>query len=123
MLFLLASYWIIFEDLHFQVLCLWQDLIYIFFRRFYFGGKIFQTEYEMKSLFMKICLKMFWDLGEALEEIYEIENVDSEDIMEEDSPTTMDNKDSLDIMMEDSSNVIFRRKTTELRRGLQSMCS
>ena len=60
---------------------------------------------------------------EALEEIYVIENVDSVDIMEEDPPTTMDNKDSLDIMMEDSSNVIFRRKTTELRRGLQSMCS
>ena len=42
---------------------------------------------------------MFWVWGEALEEIYEIENVDSEDIMEEDSPSTIDNMDSLDIML------------------------
>ena len=47
-----------------------------------------------------------------MEEIYEIENVDFEDIMEEDSPTIMDDKDSLDIMMEDLSTVIFGRKTT-----------
>ena len=60
---------------------------------------------------------MIWDWGEALEDIYEIENVDSEDIMEEDLPTTMDNKDSLDIMMEDLSTVMFGRKTTEVRRA------
>ena len=54
-----------------------------------------------------------------MEEIYELENVDSEDIMEEDSPTTMNNKDSLDIMMEDLSTVIFGRKTTEVRRAIE----
>ena len=54
----------------------------------------------MKSLLMKIYLKMFCDWGEALEEIYEIENVDFEDIIEENSPTTMDNKDSLDIILQ-----------------------
>ena len=70
----------------------------------------------MKSLLMKICFEIDC---EALEEIYEIENVDSEDIMEEESPTTMDNKDSLDIMMEDLSTVIFGRKTTEVRRAIE----
>ena len=54
----------------------------------------------MKSLLMKIYLEMFCDWGEALEEIYEIENVDFEDIIEENSPTTMDNKDSLDIILQ-----------------------
>ena len=58
-----------------------------------------------------------------MEEIYEIENVDSEDSMEEDSPTKMDKKDSLDIMIVDSSTVMFGRKTTEVRRALQSMWS
>ena len=58
-----------------------------------------------------------------MEEIYEIENVDSEDIMEEDSPTPIDNMDSLDIMMEDSSTVMFGRKTTDVRRALESMWS
>ena len=58
-----------------------------------------------------------------MEEIYEIENVDLEDIMEKDSHTKMDNKDSLDIMMEDSSTVMFGRKTTEVRRALESMWS
>ena len=44
----------------------------------------FSFEYKIKSLLMKIYLKMFCDWGEALQEIYEIENVDFEDIMEED---------------------------------------
>ena len=56
-----------------------------------------------------------------MEEIYELENVDSEDIIEEDSPTTMNNKDSLDIMMEDVSTVIFGRKNTEVRRAKEGM--
>ena len=53
---------------------------------------------------------MFCDWGEALEEIYEIENVDFEDIMEEDSPSIMGTKDSLDIMKKDVSTVIFGRQ-------------
>ena len=44
-----------------------------------------------------------------MEDIYKIENVDSEDIMKEDSTTAMDNKNSLDIMMEDSPTVMFGR--------------
>ena len=64
---------------------------------------------------------MFWDSCEALEEIYEIENVDSEDIMEEDSPKTIKNKDSLDIMMEDLPTVMFGRNTTEIKRILENM--
>ena len=57
---------------------------------------------------------MFWVWGEALEEIYEIENVESVDIMKKDSTTAMDNKNSLDIMMEDSPTVMFGRKITEI---------
>ena len=49
-----------------------------------------------------------------MEDIYEIENVDSEDIMEEDL-------ESLDIIMEDLSTVMFARKTTLVRRALESM--
>ena len=49
-----------------------------------------------------------------MEDIYKIENVDSEDLMEEGSTTVMDNKYSLDIMMEDSSTVMFRRNNTEI---------
>ena len=56
-----------------------------------------------------------------MEEIYEIENVDFEDIMEEDSPTTMDTKDSLDIMKKDLSTVIFGRHATKVRRALDCM--
>ena len=57
---------------------------------------------------------MFWVWGETLEEIYKIEIVDSEDLMEEGSTTVMDNKYSLDIMMEDSPTVMFGRKNTEI---------
>ena len=49
-----------------------------------------------------------------MEEIYKIENVDSELLMEEGSTTVMDNKYSLDIMMEDSPAVMFGRKNTEI---------
>ena len=57
---------------------------------------------------------MSWVWGEALEEIYVIENVDSEELMEEDLTTAMDNKNSLDIMIEDLLTVMFGRKNTEI---------
>ena len=57
---------------------------------------------------------MFWVWGEALEEIYKIENVDSEDLMEEGSTTVMVNKYSLDIMMQDSPTVMFGIKNKKI---------
>ena len=57
---------------------------------------------------------MFWVWGKALEDIYKIENVDSENLMEEGSTTVMDNKYSLDIMMDDLPTVMFGRKNTEI---------